>query len=1801
MTRFSRTSSQSSFQLIAVFLMYSFVVSLPVSLNRIVRAAPRGERDARENHGAESPVQSPGPEPTPEPSTSPTPEPVPTMTPTSTPSPTQTVPVTDLQNLDGLRIAQPEEPEVPEEVPSTRCSPGQPDCDPTTGAPVPPGQAIRLRRTVPARRQFSLSQDQLFAWADDRFSTPFLKYDSSREATDTSVNTDSYFSPFEPVTGGDYDDFVMARLDPDNRTGSGGEDILSRNFSWNLPLVEVVGRAGLNLGLSLSYNSLVWTRSGSYITFDADNGFPTPGFRLGFPVVYGQHYNSQTGTYGFLVLTPSGGRVELRRVGSTNVYEAADSSYLQLTDNGNGTLLVRSTDGTQLSYSSTTNGYRCTQVKDRNGNYLTITNSSAGRMLTITDTLGRVFNFNYDNSNNLTSISQTRGSSQYTWVTFGYTNLTLQANFTGLTIIGTQSGTTLPVLKQVGLPDGTYYKFSYSSWGQVYKITNFAADSIVQYDSHPLNYISYNLPLTSSTAQTDCPRFTQRKEWAENWNNSAEVVTNYAVPSTQTWTMPGGSQQTGTFCQIQTPDGVYQNVYLKSSGWDEGLPVLVNTYDAQIALQRQVTTSYTQDNTGVSYILNPRVSESNIYDPSGNHKRTAISYSTSFGLPTEVREYAADATSVLRTTQSDYGTSTDYSNRRIIGLPTQKRVYDTANGNALVSKVDFVYDDSGEFLVQQGSPIQHDTTNYGSSFIWRGNLTKVKRWDVINTSQSVEARTGYNTTGSPIFTRSPLQTSDTQANLIYTDSFSDGQNRNTYAYPTEATIKDTVGTSSSLVSISNKTQYSFDAGAATRTEGPPPSGQSQGAKVTNAYDSADRLYLTTNTLNGAYVYTIYPASSNVIQTYTTIQNTQTATVSAKLLDGAGRVRATAAEHPGSTGGYVGQITVYDVMGQMTATSNPTEIYGSWQPAGDDAAAGWVYSYQTYDWKGRPKISTNQDGTTREATYGGCGCAGGEIVTVRDEVNRYSKVYHDVLGRVTKSEQLNADQSIYRTSTNIYNARDQVTSGTVQQGTSGSGQTTTMTYDGFGRLSASHAPIQSTNTVSSRTYNADDSIATTTDARGVVAIFTYNNRHLTTSVSYPNTAPSSVPETASTSFTYDAANNRTSMTDGLGSVSYQFDQLSRMTSESRTFTNLGMFTLSYGYNLAGLVTSVTDPWSAQIGYTRDVTGRLTAITGSGYSNVSQTGYASEFKYRAWGVLKSLTYGNGVPLALTYTNRMQVSNYKLTSSSTQGQSPSMDIDYTYAADGQLKLSTDHRDATLDRAYKYDQIGRLTEAFTASEARSWVQSGSIGSTVDGPYRQSYTLDPWDNMTSKWGRSFTAGHLRTQSVDYTYSATTGRNNAWVYDADGRMLGDVDTGTSNTYDEAGGLREVANSSSGTLFTQDGEGQKAKMVVGGNATHYLRSSLLGQTIAEIDTDGSRKNGFVHANGELIATQAVGAVFWQHMDASQRSRRTSLTGGNGQGKDEVDPMDVKLDPPGSNIHNTGSGGGGKGAGGTEARVASLMDLKMCDFGGMLVPCSIVGNLSQHVGSLGEQMIDHWNGITTWNITVTAKIKYTGFTIDLHPIKLRIKAGLFSFKPRSITLSNFKPEQFTENFAIAAALGIIRGDDEGIAKNGKGDKDDKEYKRYLNEDEWASLEDTFNLARQAIGNSDCAKWLTSDVKWNADPLADLNTMISLKHFFYGGEPNSIATTYPNEGGSITFAWIGLRALFFKENRLDKVDAILHELRHAIHLGSIAHPENFKNDAEKKSWLLSGGSIESQARFNRDVEKNCIGPLRRALRGR
>src|SRR6266850_5694489 len=563
-------------------------------------------------------------------------------------------------------------------------------------------------------------------------------------------------------------------------------------------------------------------------------------------------------------------------------------------------------------------------------------------------------------------------------------------------------------------------------------------------------------------------------------------------------------------------------------------------------------------------------------------------------------------------------------------------------------------------------------------------------------------------------------------------------------------------------------------------------------------------------------------------------------------------------HPGSAGGYSMVNLIYDQMGRVVKRSNPTEINSAWVPSGDDAS-GMLYTQQTYDWKGRPLLTTNPDGTTRELTYGGCGCAGGEVTTMRDENGRRRKFTKDVLGRLKQVDELNWDQSVYSTTTYAYNARDQIT------GTSQAGQPRSFVYDGHGRLQTRTTPEQGP---TSYTYFADDAVQTITDARGATTTLAYNNRHLPTSITYG--VPAGVAATANVSFGYDAAGNRTSMTDGLGSVSYVYNTQSQMTSETRTFTGVGSYTLSYGYNLSGELNSITNPWNAQVGYAYDQVGRPTSVSGSGYAGVSS--YVGSMAYRAFG-LKQMSYANGRTLSLQYDNRLRP---------TQWNIPGVmgwNYGYSYFGEntGRVIYGQNLNDATLDRSYDYDQAGRLLASHTGSEARAHVGVGP-GGTIDGPYSQRYYYDQWGNITGRegWGGA---------NPQYGAGYTNNKMNGMVYDAAGN-LADAGGGWTFTYDATG--QQATSAMYNLQQYYDGDRLRGKKVESGVATYYFRSSVLGgQVIAEINGSGAWVRGYVYLGGETLAVQQ-GGVYWMYQDPVAKSKRVTDGSGNVVSTIELDP-------------------------------------------------------------------------------------------------------------------------------------------------------------------------------------------------------------------------------------------------------------------------------------------------------------------------
>jgi YD repeat-containing protein len=1426
-----------------------------------------------------------------------------------------------------------------------------------------------------------------------------------------------------PGTGRAGYNFTAARLDPVNRTGGGGMDAYSRNFNFSIPLVSLPGRAGLDLGLTLSYNSLVWTKDAGGVTFDADQGFPSPGFRLGFPTVEPKFVNpliqqaGQPVRYSYLLVTPGGARVELRQTATAGVYESADSSYLQLVEGGGGPQTLLATDGTQLSFVLLNGAYRCHQVKDRNGNYLTVSHYGDGRIWKVTDTLGRVVTFNYDNYQNLTSITQpwTREGEPgvtpvpspdeaHEWATFGYESRSLQPQFSNLAVVGDQPGTVFPAVNQVGLADGSFYRFAYNQWGQVWKVTHYAADSLGANgqpdESHPLSSTRIDLPgagasqggaaAVAATPQADCPRFKEERSWVEYGvrNQSGEVAVSY-----DTWAADMAS------CEVTLPDNTTKqvsNYYTSADEWKKGLTASEVTISGGQTVRTTTLTWEHDGGAGAAYSTNPRVTRTTVSDPQQHTRTTRVTYTVpadfqgesgytgtlNLSLPKKVEECAdSNCTAAKRTTVTDYKVPNlgQYVARRILGLARRQYLYDGPESVVnLRARVENLYDEANNpqdtFLAALPSPSptasQHDGANYGQSMTWRGNANRVRRYSVDQSNGTVgsyvETRLSYNVTGTVAYAKDTL---GHKSSFSYTDSFYLNINRThpdpqyrlqTYAYPTTVTDPD---------NFTASTAYNYDLGVVTEARTPKPNVtlNEPGPLSRRYYDAAGRLVRSSSDASGASTRVVYPAKMDVVESFTLIEAGKESRVT-RVLDGTGRTRHSARYLPPLSddgtgtyaGNYSGQRFDYDEMGRLARRSNPAEVTASWAFAGEDSA--WVYTLQSYDWKGRPLTTTNADGTTVEYKYGGCGCAGGEVVTVRDEVGRRQRVTYDVLGRALKTQVLTTqpkteelsegvDADVYSTATNTYDAFDHVLQVAEQAGVSGSSQITTMSYDGYGRLSTRHLPAQDTNRLTAWTYNGDGAVETVTDARGVKVTYGYNSRHLVTSVAYDTSgviAGQNVATASNVTLAYDAAGNREQMQDGYGTVTYQYDLLSRLTSESRHFTDAGdgsvNFTrgLSYEYNLAGELASLTDPAGLKFLYAYDRAGQLTGVTGAtSYGNV--TDYASAMQYRAWGALKAMGYGNGRSLSATYNARLQVESFQV-----PGVMGSQ-YRYTTAAggsdnDGRVKFVQDLTQANspFDRSYAYDLAGRLTQAKTGSGAR-----GSAFSS--GPYHESFVYDEWNHTTSRigkhWTQSMTA-HAATYTNDRASNVT--------HDADGRPR---ITGTlENTYDAAGMMASATDTAARERFAagltvahgHDGDGRRIRHAENGYRTYYVRSSVLGEVVAEYNAAGQWQRGYVYGPGVgLVATRAYATsqyVEWEHADPVTGNRRRTDTSGAevAEAVEELDPLGVEMGR--CNPYFGGCGSledlGGKGGLLSQSRYGNAPDRRAgCNINGMMVMCDM----------------------------------------------------------------------------------------------------------------------------------------------------------------------------------------------------------------------------------------------------------------------
>lgn len=486
---------------------------------------------------------------------------------------------------------------------------------------------------------------------------------------------------------------------PDAGAGNG-------NFQFSAPVLSLPGR-GIDLNLALNYNSRLWSKTGSRMSYDSDRGFPAPGWSLGFGKMM---FMGAAG--GCMLVDADGTRHGYAGSTSTTSYpnnvsnnftgHTADGTFIDYgcyvsTYYGTTTMSAwaKLANGTQIQYSTNSvSGQQAfpTQITDAQGNYITISyrNNRGPEIQTVTDTMGRVVTFNYDSLNRLISVTTPKMDNvgTRTVVQLNYKQITLNPNFSGMTVDA--SNWNPYVVDAIYYPGtGTGYWFndadSYSSYGMIAKVleqrgmswTAGADEQGTVSQGTMSKQAVYEYP-SSSLSLTDAPTYPKLTEsWAGMDTAPAETtyyIHNDATPRTITVTQPNGVKSK-------------QTSFNHSGQWDDGLIYQDETLDVA---NNQLSKSVVQWEQGAYDTARPKQME--VTDEKGQTLKTINTYGASYNQLISQKEYDYDGTTLLKEAKTSYENNSAYTNRHIFNLVKTSELFGDA-GNR-VARTDYEYDNN---------------------------------------------------------------------------------------------------------------------------------------------------------------------------------------------------------------------------------------------------------------------------------------------------------------------------------------------------------------------------------------------------------------------------------------------------------------------------------------------------------------------------------------------------------------------------------------------------------------------------------------------------------------------------------------------------------------------------------------------------------------------------------------------------------------------------------------------------------------------------------------------------------------------------------------------------------------------------------------------------------------------------------------------------------------------------------------------------------------------------------------------------
>lgn len=511
---------------------------------------------------------------------------------------------------------------------------------------------------------------------------------------------------------------------PGNPPGAPADDGAGNgNFQLSAPVVSLPGR-GIDLALSLNYNSRLWSKSGSELTYDIDRGFPAPGWSLGFGKIMdmgndgGSMLVDADGTHHPYSGSLSGGTNNnfTNFVGHTTDGKFIDYGSYRDPSTGISSAWAYFANGTYILYGAKGDGaVHPTYIRDTQGNYITITyrNNQGPAIETVTDTLGRAITFNYDSSTpaRLISVTAPRMQDEDPVYGSGKTRTLLRIHYKPLTLNYSFASGVTPMVRNAApnVIDAIYYPAtqtgywfndsdSYSSYGMLTKVVeqrgmNWSTGSEAQGDvtaGTMSKKAVYNYPLTTTntsgrtngTGLSDAPTYTTLTESWDGRDVNEDTVTTYAFNDNDThW--DGTSNSPARTTTVTQPNGAIskQYSYRTPNAWTDGLVFADETTVLNGSTPVVVASSLVSWQQGE--YESPRPSWGEITDENGKKVKTVYTYgNTKYNQVTRSCDYD-NGNTLLKCAVAQYENSDQYTGhlfnltylgRHIFSLPTASGV-----------------------------------------------------------------------------------------------------------------------------------------------------------------------------------------------------------------------------------------------------------------------------------------------------------------------------------------------------------------------------------------------------------------------------------------------------------------------------------------------------------------------------------------------------------------------------------------------------------------------------------------------------------------------------------------------------------------------------------------------------------------------------------------------------------------------------------------------------------------------------------------------------------------------------------------------------------------------------------------------------------------------------------------------------------------------------------------------------------------------------------------------------------------------